>query len=163
MRILDEVATDGERVHRIGSADLQQLFGITAPALSDLVKRGLVIRLGRDAYDLERSVNAYVTHLRGLAAGWGSGEQAASLTAERARLAKEQADAQAMKNAVQRGELVAADEVAREWGDVLRRVRARILAAPSRLRQELALAPDVAEAFDRELRDCLSGLGHDAD
>lgn len=122
MRILDELALNGERLHRIGGKDLCHLLGLSSGALADLKKRGIAVHLGHDAYDLEATVRAYVTHLRGVAAGWGSEEQAINLTAERARLAKEQADAQALKNAAPRGELVPAADVERAWGDVLRQV-----------------------------------------
>jgi len=163
LRILDELALNGERLHRIGGKDLCHLLGLSSGALADLKKRGIAVHLGHDAYDLEATVRAYVTHLRGVAAGWGSEEQAINLTAERARLAKEQADAQALKNAALRGELVPAADVERAWGDVLRQVRARILAVPSRLRQSLTLAPADADLIDRELREALTELGNDND
>jgi phage terminase Nu1 subunit (DNA packaging protein) len=54
---------------------------------------------------------AYIRHLRERAAGRasdGADEEGLDLVEERARLAKEQADAQAMKNARERGELVLA-------------------------------------------------------
>jgi len=43
-----------------------------------------------------------------------------NLTGERAWLAREQADAQALKKAVMRGKNVPAIEVERAWGDILR-------------------------------------------
>ena len=87
----------------------------------------------------------------------------AQLTTERARLAREQADAQALKNAALRRELVPAAEVERAWTDILRQVRSRVLAVPSRLRQAVALPADAVAALDRELRDALTELGRDDD
>jgi len=55
---------------------------------------------------------------------------------------------------------VPAADVEREWGDVLRQVRARILAVPSRLRQSLTLAPADVELIDRELCEALTELGN---
>lgn len=163
MRILDELAFHGEKVHTVSAADLCALLDISEAALSDLVKRDLAVKRGRNAYDLEQTVHRVVTHLRGIAAGWGTGDMAANLTAERARLAKEQADAQALKNAALRGDLIEADAVAREWADVLRQVRARILAVPSRLRQALDLSAAAADQIDRELREALTELGNGHD
>lgn len=160
MRILDELALDGERLHRIGGKDLCSLLGLSSGALSNLKDRGIAVHLGHDAYDLEATVRQYCAHLRGIAAGRGGEEHTANLTAERARLAKEQADAQALKNAALRGELVPAADVEREWGDVLRQVRARILAVPSRLRQSLTLSPADVDLIDRELRAALTELGN---
>jgi phage terminase Nu1 subunit (DNA packaging protein) len=150
-------------MHRIGGADLCALLDLSPAPLTDLKKREIAVHIAHDAYDLEETVRRYVKHLRGIAAGWGTAEQAANLTTERARLAKEQADAQALKNAALRGELVKAEDVERQWSDVLRQVRARILAVPSRLRQALDLRPEAAEAIDRELRDALTELGRGDD
>jgi len=160
LRLLSEMPLEGRALHRIGSADLCLLFDLSRPALSDLKKRGIAVHLGHDSYDLEETVRRYVVQLRGVAAGWGDQDTAPQLTKERARLAKEQADAQALKNAALRGELVRADDVERAWTDLLRQVRARILAVPARVRQSLTLEPRVAEAIDRELRDALTELGN---
>lgn len=163
VRILEELPLEGERVLRIGGVDLCTLLGISPAALADLKKRGLARHLGHDAYDLEATVSAYIGHLRGVASGRGNEEAVLTLTGERARLAREQADAQALKNAAMRGELVAVEEVEREWSDVLRRLRSRIIAVPSRIRQALSLSPEQAEAIDQELRAALMELGHDGD
>lgn len=161
MRILTELPLEGSPCHKVGGRDLCALLDLSSGALTDLKKRGIAVHLGHDSYDMEATVRAYVQHLRGIAAGWGSADQAAQLSVERARLAKEQADAHALKNAKLRGELVEAAEVERTWGDVLRQVRARILAVPSRLRADLSeLTPRQIEAMDRALRDALTELGH---
>lgn len=162
MRILEELPGlegDGSAL-RIGGSDLCELLGISPAMLTELKKRGIAVSHGRDAYDLASTVNAYVTHLRNTASGRGGEEQVANLTAERARLAKEQADAQALKNGKLRGDLVEAAEVERAWSDVLRKIRARVLAVPSRLRQSITLSTSDAERIDRELRDALTELGH---
>lgn len=164
MRIVSELpGLTGDRpVHRIGGADLCDLLGITPGALTGLCKRGLAVKLGHDAYDLTATVTAYVAHLRGTASGRGGEEQVLNLTGERARLAREQADAQALKNAALRRELVPAAEVAREWGEALRAIRARVLAIPSRVRAVLPhLTPADVAAMDREARAALDDLARD--
>lgn len=161
MRILDELGLEGERVHRIGGKDLCDLLALSSGALTDLKKRGIAVHLGHDAYDLAATVRAYVQHLRGVASGRGGEEHTANLTAERARLAREQADAVALKNAALRGDLVPAADVTREWAEVLRKVRAGVLAVPSRVRAALPqlTAADVA-VLDAEIRATLEGLAH---
>lgn len=167
MRIMQELpGLEGDRaVARIGGADLCNLLRITPAALTGLVKRDLAVRLGHDAYDLSETVGRYTEHLRGVASGRGGEEQALTLTGERARLARAQADAQELKNATLRGELVSASEVERAWADILRGLRSQLLAMPSRLRADLGhlTAADVA-AIDRQMRDLLTELGDsDAD
>lgn len=161
MRIISDLPLGERPLHRVGGKDLCELFGISAAALSDLKKRGIAVHLAHDAYDLTATTRAYVEHLRGLAAGWGTGDQAANLTAERARLAKEQADAQALKNGKLRGDLVDAGDVERAWADILRDLRARIMAVPARLRSDLPdLDPATVEAMDRALRATLTEIGN---
>ncbi|MGF6859660.1 phage terminase Nu1 subunit (DNA packaging protein) [Rhodobacteraceae bacterium MBR-64] len=162
MRIVRELPLGkiDQPVHRIGGSDLCDLWGITPGALTQLVKRGIATRLGHNAYDLTTSTRAYIEHLRGTAAGRGGEEQVLTLTGERARLASAQADAQELKNATLRGEMVKADDVAREWADVLRALRSRLLAVPSRVRQSLGhLAPADVDVIDREIRNTLQQIG----
>ncbi|MGP9814426.1 DNA packaging protein [Rhodopseudomonas sp. NSM] len=75
------------------------------------------------------------------------------------RLLREQADQAAIKTARLRGELVTAAAVEARWSDVLRRLRSKILAVPSRVRQSCPnlTARDVA-TFDLELRRALEDL-----
>ena len=162
MRIMEELPglTSERSVHRIGGRDLCELLAISLAKLTDLFQAGQAVRLGHDAYDLGETVRRYVEHLRGTASGRGGDEHVLTLTGERARLARVQADAQELKNATSRGELVPAAEVERTWGDMLRQVRARILAVPSRLRQAHSLPGEIADDMDRELRDALTELGN---
>lgn len=161
MKIFSELPLGKEPLHTVGGKDLCDLFEISPAALTDLKKRGIAVHLSHDTYDLTATTRAYVQHLRGMAAGWGTGDQAANLTSERARLAKEQADAQAIKNAKLRGELVEASEVERTWADALRQLRARIMAVPSRLQSELPdIDPQAIDAMDRALRATLTEVGN---
>ena len=163
MRIMSELPGLGgdKPVHRIGGSDLCDLFGITPGMLTTLGKRDIVVRLGHDAYDLEESARRYVASLRETASGRGGEEMKMKLARGRARMAWEQADAQALKNAVLRGEYVPAGEVERAWSDTLRALRSRLLAVPSRLRQSMQhLTTSDVTMIDRELRDALQELGN---
>ena len=79
------------------------------------------------------SVKAYTAHLREIAAGRSNGEDDLDLVAERARLAKEQADAQEMKNAAMRGELLPRADVDAAVTGAFARVRARLISIPVKL------------------------------
>lgn len=75
-----------------------ELVGVSQQAISDLAKRGVIAEGG----NVGEWLMAYTAHLREQAAGRGADGELAS---ERARLAREQADAVAMKNAQARREL----------------------------------------------------------
>jgi phage terminase Nu1 subunit (DNA packaging protein) len=85
----------------------------------------------------------------------------AKATAERGRLAAAQADLAELKACKFFGELVEATAVEREGSDILRTVRAGMLAVPSRVAQRLPhlAAYDIAE-IDTEVRAALSELGN---
>ncbi len=140
----------------VGQSTLAKLFGISERAVRDLAKDGTIQRTGRGAYILTASVQAYCARLRDTAAGRGGESSTNTLTAERARLAREQAEGQAMKNAALRRDLVPAADVQREWTDILRTVRAGLMAVPNRVQQNLShlSAHDVA-VIDREVRAAL--------
>jgi hypothetical protein len=61
--------------------------------------------------------------------------------------------------AIQRGALLDATEVEREWSGVLRIVRAGIMRIPRRAGIRLGLAPDAVQILDAEVRDVLTELG----
>lgn len=98
----------------------------------ELLDQGVVDRQPARGYDEDLVREQYISHLREVAAGRSSSD-GPDLTAERARLAKEQADAQEMKNAVSRGELLARADVTAAVTASFARVRARLLAMPSKL------------------------------
>jgi phage terminase Nu1 subunit (DNA packaging protein) len=146
----------------VSAKDLAKVIGVKDRTVREFADRGLVIRAGRGRYRLVESVRAYCDHLRATAAGRGGEDEAKTLTSERTRLAREQADQTALKNAALRRDLVPAAEVERAWSEILRRVRSGCLAIPSRVRQALAhlTAYDV-QAIDAEVRAVLAEIGAD--
>ena len=78
---------------------------------------------------MHESVRRYCGHLREQAAARSG---STTLTEERVRVAREQADKLAMQNAIARGEMVPSRTVRTEWTSILRDVRAGLLAVPSR-------------------------------
>jgi phage terminase Nu1 subunit (DNA packaging protein) len=118
----------------------------------DFARTGLIPRAKPGRYDLEACVRAYCAHIREVAAGRASSDGTASLVAERARLAREQADNQAMKNAQLRGELVPANEVEEANLAVHSAVQRRLLGIPKRVAPLVAVEhePRACEAVLRE-------------
>lgn len=143
----------------VSAPELARALGVSSRTVRKLAARGLVVKTARGAYDLVPSIQRYCEHLRSVAAGHGGEDAALDLATERARLAKEQADGHALKNAAARAELVPVPEVERRWADILRRVRSGLLAVPSRSRQRLPhlTAHDVT-VIDQEVRSVLAGL-----
>lgn len=151
-------------------SDFARFVGVSAGRVSQMIKAGLPVE--RDgSIDVARgklwiAENINPTRAASQAQGatlFGEERHHVSLTAERARLAKEQADAAELKNSILRRDLVAASDVEREWSAVLRKVRSAVLAIPSRMRQTLPhlTAYDV-QVLDVELRSVLEGLANDA-
>jgi phage terminase Nu1 subunit (DNA packaging protein) len=67
----------------------------------------------------------------------GRKPSATSLHAARTRKERALAELREIEVAQKRGQLIDADEVAREWSDILRQVRAGVLAITSRVRSRL--------------------------
>jgi phage terminase Nu1 subunit (DNA packaging protein) len=139
---------------------LARWLGVTAKTVRELAKAGVAVRAGRGQYRLEESVRRYCKHVRRTASQGGGEASLAALRDERIRIAKEQADALALKNAEARGGLLEAKAVEAEWSNILRTVRAGMLAAPSRAGSRLPhLSPhDIAE-IDAEVRAVLLEVG----
>jgi phage terminase Nu1 subunit (DNA packaging protein) len=141
--------------------ELADLLGVSGKTVRELAGRGIVVRARRGAYELRASVRGYAEHLRSIATGKAGGEAvAAGAAAARKRLAEAQADKVEIANAHARGALVDAEAVQREWSEVLRMVRAGMLAVPSRCGARLPhlSAHDVGE-IDVEVRAVLTEVG----
>lgn len=104
-------------------ADVAALVGMSDSWVRDRMLAGDFHRPGQPA-------PIYVQDMLAFRAGAGAGPK--SLDTERARLAAEQADAYAMKNAVARGEYLPKADVTATVQAAFARVRARLLAIPPR-------------------------------
>ena len=138
------------------TASIADLLGITPRSVTQLANKGVLRSLGRGCWPVRESVQNYTAHLREQAAGRSG---SATLTDERTRLAREQADKVAMANAVARGEMIPARQVQTEWAGILRDVRAAMLAVASRCGSTLShlTVRDVA-TIDAEIRSALEAL-----
>ena len=142
------------------ASTIARWLGVTEKSVRELAKAGIVIRAGRGLYKLEESVTGYCAHIRKTASQRGGEASLEAMRDQRIRIAKEQADALALKNTAARGELLDANEVEADWSATLRNVRAGMLAVPSRAGARLPhLTPhDVAE-IDAEVRAALTEIG----
>lgn len=123
------------------AAQIAQLLVLSERQVYELARKGVLPRDGRGKYNLGECLRAYILHMREVASG-RQGDGKLSLADERARLARLQADHQALKNDELRGALVKADEVERASVAIHSNVQRRLLGVPSKA------APLVAEERD---------------
>lgn len=110
----------------------------------ELLEQGILTRQARGSYDLAAIRAQYLAHLLEVAEARGS--DAPNLSQARARLASEQADAQAMKNVAMRGQLMARDDVRKAVTTAFQHVRAKLSALPAALAPQAMGARSIAEA-----------------
>ncbi len=122
--------------------DCANHLGVQQPTLTRLIKEGIIDKQDRGKYEVDAVRLQYLKHIRNLA---GNNNNNLELGAERARLAKEQADAKEMENAVERGDLVYIEKVARQFEQQLTKTRNKLLAAPTRVAAEAHAAATVKE------------------
>ena len=135
-------------------------LGVTIKYVQDLIANGTLEKKGRGEYDLDACREAYITRLREAAAGRANSGDL-NLTDERARLAKEQADAKEMENMVERGELLYIEDVVSDFEEQLMNCKTKLLAAPTKVAAEAFAAKDVQEVqtiFELAVKDALSEL-----
>jgi phage terminase Nu1 subunit (DNA packaging protein) len=131
---------------------IARLLNLSERQVYMLAHEGRIPRAKRGRYDPVACVRQYVTHLREVAAGRSTQSGVGDLVAERARLAREQADGQAMKNEQARGKLVPADEAEAAHIAVHSAVQRRLLGVPKRVAPLVAVEsePRACEAILRE-------------
>ena len=108
-------------------------LGISPTRVSQLKSAGILPEARRRANSLDACRAAYLEHIREVAAGRGAAYGDLDLTAERARLAKAQADDRERKNAIQDGEYLNVRSFHVMVTSTFTIVRARLLALPSGL------------------------------
>lgn len=150
------IQDSGDQVRAI---ELAEWLGVSERAVADYAHRGIITRSGRAVFPLKESIRAVCHHFRETASARGA--TSGGLTAQRERIAKGQADKLEMQNAATRREMLPAKMVADEWASILRLVRSRMLAAPSRIQQTLGhLSAHDLDIIDREIRDALEEVAN---
>jgi terminase small subunit / prophage DNA-packing protein len=141
---------------------------MSAAEVSKLVASGVLPKPAkRGEYDLEACREAYIRHIRAIAARWKAapaddGEDTPlDLVTERARLASEQADGHAIKNATLRREVLLKPHVFALGAAIIVRFRARILALPTKaapLIVGMTSLPDIVEKLTELVHEALEEL-----
>lgn len=136
-------------------AEVAEHLDLTDRTVRDLKKRGVFHADGRGQLDLDACRVAYIRHLRERAAGRASDDAEAEgydLTKERARLAREQADHFAMKNARDRKELVPIADYTAAVLAVIEMAKAKLMRVPAKVgRTDGALKTRIADALEDAL------------
>jgi phage terminase Nu1 subunit (DNA packaging protein) len=125
-------------------SELAAHLGISPKYVQDLIAKGVIRKAARGSYDLDSCRKSYIDQLREQAAGRAT-TGSLILADERARLAKEQADAKEMENAVERGDLVYIEDVAKQIENQLTKVRTRLLSVPTKVAPEAHSCASVRE------------------
>ena len=145
---------------KLTTAQLALLLGLTTRRVNQLAEEGLVVRLGHGEFDGPASIQAYVEQ----AANRGKDKEVQiDKEREEARLKKEQADTQELKNAKLRKELLPVSEVSRVWSEQIASIRSGLLAVVSRVRQRISLSVEDAVVLDEEIRDAMTKLADGVD
>ena len=127
---------------------------LTDRSIRELIGRGILPTSARGLMDVDRCRVAYIRHLREAAAGRATGPSGDDLTAERARLAKEQADHFSLKNGAMRLELLSKSEITRAVTAAFQHVRDGMTALPAKL----TTVPELRAAFSKAIDEVLSEL-----
>ena len=133
------------------------LVGTSANHITDRARTGVLRPSGRNRLPVVQNVRLYCDELRAAAGRHGAGKRHPG----KERLVEAQARLAELKLAATEGRLLDAAAVTAEWSDVLRQVRAGVLAAPGRIGARLGLSAADVEAVAAELRDVLATLADD--
>lgn len=143
------------------TSQLADLLGLTERRVNQLASESVLNRVSPGKFDGATSIQSYIKSISAKAES-----KAAALDADKelARLRKEQADALEMKNAITRRELIPAEDVEREWSDIVRKIRSGVLAMTSRIRGQISfLDATHGEIINRECNLVLEELADDRD
>lgn len=132
---------------KVTQAEFGRLVGISQPAVSNFVSRGVL----HDGDSAGAWLHAYCEHLREMAAGRvASGDL--DLAAERAALARAQRERIEMANAVTRRELAPVSVIAEVLARVGRQIASILEALPPAIkRRALSLTPDDLLEIEKEI------------
>lgn len=133
-------------------ATIAQFLDLTERRVNQLVKEGVLPRADRGKYPFLGCVKGYIKYLRAMA-----NDGSLSLTDERTRLTRAQAEGEEMKVKALKGDLIHRDTAERVWEDVIVACRSRLLSMPSKV------APIVVHCKTiPEIRDKIESLVHEA-
>lgn len=146
----------------VGPTVLQRLIGVSHETLRKRTAAGILPKSGHGKYPLVECLKSYFDHLREQAGGRGSENAQEALAEARANKEQNLAEISELKLNHLKGVMVHADEVQREWDDILVTVRSAVLAAPNRVVSKLPhLSREDLEIIRLELYQVLSEVADD--
>ena len=140
----------------LSTVEMARLLGLSTDRVAKLGSSGVLPKAGRGRYPLADGVQAYIRFIKENPEG--RPRVSGNLEAEKVRLTAAQADLAEQKAAAGRGELLDADLVRRRWVDTAARLRAALLAVPSRVASRLGMDRAAAAELDAELRAALDEI-----
>lgn len=136
-------------------AEVAEHLDLSDRSVRELKSKRVFHSVGRGGYDLADCRTAYIRQLREKAAGRGADAGSRTLSDERARFAKEQADRVALQNALARNELASLPDMTLAVLTVIELVKARLLRLPAIVAKNDA---KLRERIDVALADALEEL-----
>jgi phage terminase Nu1 subunit (DNA packaging protein) len=131
---------------------LGKMLGITERQVRNQAKAGLFDRTGRGQYNVDDCVRAYIRYREEQLKG-----DSESLTDQRTRLVRAQADTAELDLEIKRGNNIPIDLCKSYWQSVLGAVRSKMLSIPSSLKTKFPhLENDAVVSIDESIRDILS-------
>jgi phage terminase Nu1 subunit (DNA packaging protein) len=138
---------------------IAQLLKVSDRRVQQLAKDGIIPRPVNGEYDAIPCVQGYVDYLRKIASGSGS----LSLTDERTRLTRLQADIADITLRKARGEVIVTRAAMRLWGEIITSSRQRLLGLATRLAPELvniANIPEIKDKIERAIYEILTDFSN---
>ena len=142
-----------------GTALAAHLF-CTRETISDYVENGVIAKLRDGKYDVDECRKRVLRHLRDKAAGRLGGAEGASLSREKALLAKEQRETASLKNAMTRGDLISIRLIIKGFTGDLTVLRERLLTIPGKVADDLEgrTRAEIEEKLIDEISEALTAL-----
>jgi len=123
---------------------IAKLLDLTPRRVQQLSGDGVIPKAERGRYELVPSVRGYIKYLRDRAIAADNLPEDAGRNG-RARLVKAQAEAQEMENAKERGDLLPATIVEREWTDTTFAFKSRMISIPGKAAPQVVSCNSIPE------------------
>lgn len=130
--------------------ELAELLDLNEDYVTELERKGVLKKLGPNAYSVALSVQGYIRMLRQDVIHrpkGGNGERAADLQEEQTRLTKARADKIEQELLESAGELVRKEDIVKSLAAVFAAFRAKMLSWPTKLGPRLAAAKTSPQAL----------------
>ncbi len=137
---------------------LAKVFGVTDKWITDLEKKGIVIKISRGVYDYDATVMNHTKYLREQAAN-NQGE----MQSHKIRKMKAEADTAEANAKEKTGELINKAWALIAWGEAVQMMKANLLGLPSKLVQLTRAAETDAEArqiLENGIKKALSSIAN---